>query len=192
LISSSGGLVRGQNAKQLAPSQRQALRQMLGNSLVVITGSPGVGKTTLSHPLLTIARAKKIRCFLTAPTGRAAKRLNEATGLEAKTIHRLLEVQPGSGRFARGDHNPLECDLLVIEETSMVDVPLMSDPREAISVGARLCGQAPLRKSAAWLRDVLSVFVLYMLTLVSIRFRARGPCSASTINAIQGCQNGTA
>jgi energy-coupling factor transporter ATP-binding protein EcfA2 len=83
------GKVPGQ--RQLAPSQREALRQVLGNRSVVITGAPGVGKTTLIHSLLTIVRAKKIRCFLTAPTGRAAKRLNEATGLEAKTNHRLLE-----------------------------------------------------------------------------------------------------
>lgn len=85
--------------KQLAESQREALRRVLGNRLSVITGGPGVGKTTLIHSLLTIVRAKKVRCLLTAPTGRAAKRLTETTGLEAKTIHRLLEVQPGTGRF---------------------------------------------------------------------------------------------
>jgi exodeoxyribonuclease V alpha subunit len=77
----------------------------------------------LIHSLLTIVRAKKIRCFLTAATGRAAKRLNEATGLEAKTIHRLLEVQPGSGRFAAMNIIHSNAISFVIDETSMVDVP---------------------------------------------------------------------
>jgi exodeoxyribonuclease V alpha subunit len=77
-------------------------------------------------------RAKRIRCVRCAPTGRAAQPLTEATGMEAKTIHRLLEVQRGSGRFARNENNPLDCDLLVIDESSMVDVPLMSDLLRAI------------------------------------------------------------
>ena len=67
-----------------------------------------------------ILRAKKVKCLLCAPTGRAAKRLTETTGLEAKTIHRLLEVDPATGRFKRNDENPLECDLLIVDETSMV------------------------------------------------------------------------
>ena len=72
-----------------------------------------------------ILRAKKVKCLLCAPTGRAAKRLTETTGLEAKTIHRLLEVDPATGRFSRNEDNPLECDLLIVDETSMVDVLLM-------------------------------------------------------------------
>ncbi|HWD19410.1 MAG TPA: ATP-dependent RecD-like DNA helicase [Verrucomicrobiae bacterium] len=111
--------------KELAPSQRDALRQALHSRLLIITGGPGVGKTTLLNAILKILRAKKIRCLLSAPTGRAAKRLAEATGLEARTLHRLLEAQPG-GRFGRNESNLLECDLLVIDETSMVDVPLFS------------------------------------------------------------------
>jgi exodeoxyribonuclease V alpha subunit len=79
-----------------------------------------------------ILGAKNVRCQLCAPTGRAAKRLTEATGLEAKTIHRLLEVQPGTGAFTRNESRPLECDLLVVDETSMVDVPLMSHLLRAI------------------------------------------------------------
>jgi exodeoxyribonuclease V alpha subunit len=74
-----------------------------------------IGKTTLVNTILMILRAKKVQCFLCAPTGRAAKRLSEATGVEAKTIHRLLEVQPATGRFGRNESNPLECDLLIAD-----------------------------------------------------------------------------
>jgi exodeoxyribonuclease V alpha subunit len=85
----------------------------------------GVGKTTLVNAILRILSAKGVRLLLCAPTGRAAKRMNEATGFEAKTIHRLLEVDPRTGGFRRDSQNPLDCDLLVIDETSMVDVLLM-------------------------------------------------------------------
>ena len=111
--------------KTLAPSQRVAVRTVLTNRVVIITGGPGVGKTTLVNSILKILRAKGVQCLLCAPTGRAAKRLAETTGLEAKTIHRLLEIDPGTGRFTRNESNPLACGLLVVDETSMVDVPLM-------------------------------------------------------------------
>jgi exodeoxyribonuclease V alpha subunit len=111
--------------KELAPSQSAALKQALSNRVLVITGGPGVGKTTLLNAILLVLRAKKVRCLLCAPTGRAAKRLAEATGSAAKTIHRLLEVEPGRAGFIRNETNRLPCDLLVVDETSMVDVPLM-------------------------------------------------------------------
>ncbi|HAM72931.1 MAG TPA: ATP-dependent RecD-like DNA helicase, partial [Verrucomicrobiales bacterium] len=81
---------------------------------------------TLLNAILRILSAKKVRCMLCAPTGRAAKRLSEATGMEARTIHRLLEVQPATGTFAHNESDPLQCDLLVVDECSMVDVPLMN------------------------------------------------------------------
>jgi len=114
------------SGKILADSQREALVQALRHRVLVITGGPGVGKTTLMNSILMILRAKKAKCLLCAPTGRAAKRLSQATGLEAKTIHRMLEVIPATGRFARNRRNPLQCDLMVVDECSMLDVPLMS------------------------------------------------------------------
>ncbi len=124
--------------KDLARSQREALKQALTRRALIITGGPGVGKTTLVNAILLILRAKEVRCQLCAPTGRAAKRLFETTGIEAKTIHRLLEVEPGSGRFSRNERRPLECDLLVVDETSMVDVPLMSHLLRALPANATL------------------------------------------------------
>src|SRR5580692_719555 len=98
----------GRTGKMLAPSQREALKTVLANRTVVITGGAGVGKTQLVNSILIILRAKGVKCLLCAPTGRAAKRLTETTGMEAKTIHRLLEVQPGTGRFGRDQSNALD------------------------------------------------------------------------------------
>ena len=106
--------------------------------MLVITGGPGVGRTTLVNSLLDILRAKKVEAALCAPTGRAAKRLSEATRLEAKTIHRLLEVDPRSGSFVRNESKPLTCQLLVVDETSMVDVLLMNALLRALPVRAAL------------------------------------------------------
>jgi exodeoxyribonuclease V alpha subunit len=109
----------------LAPSQREAVQLALTTKALLITGGPGVGKTTLVNSILKILSVKGVRIELAAPTGRAAKRLSESTGLEAKTIHRLLEVNPMHGGFRRNEEHALDCDLLVIDETSMIDVPLM-------------------------------------------------------------------
>ena len=116
----------------LAESQKNAVATALRSKVLVITGGPGVGKTTIVNSILKIIMAKGTRVALAAPTGRAAKRLSESTGTEAKTIHRLLEFNPISGGFARCKELPLECDLLVIDETSMVDVPLMSQLLNAV------------------------------------------------------------
>ena len=122
----------------LAPGQADAVRTALASKVSVITGGPGVGKTTIVNAILRILAAKGVDILLCAPTGRAAKRMSEATGFEAKTIHRLLEVDPRTGGFKRDGENPLDCRLLVIDETSMVDVLLMRSLLAAVPDGAAL------------------------------------------------------
>ncbi len=97
---------------------------MSRHKILVITGGPSVGKTTLVRSILEIFAAKKLKCVLAAPTGRAAKRLAETTGRTAKTVHRLLEFDPATGEFKRNQQNPLKGDLFVLDEVSMVDVVL--------------------------------------------------------------------
>jgi exodeoxyribonuclease V alpha subunit len=117
--------VEGRTGLTLATSQRTAVQLALRSKVLVITGGPGVGKTTLVNSILKIICAKGVAVALCAPTGRAAKRLTQSTGLEGRTIHRLLESDPKTGGFKRGEEHPLECDLLVVDEASMVDVLLM-------------------------------------------------------------------
>jgi len=157
---------------ELAPSQREALRQALSSRILIITGGPGVGKTTLLNAVLKILCAKKVRCLLSAPTGRAAKRLGEATGLEARTIHRLLEAQPG-GRFGRNESNPLECDLLVVDETSMLDTPLLARLLRALPVSAALLlvgdvDQLPSVGPGMVLRDLMDSKVVPVVRLTEV------------------------
>ncbi|MBL8797528.1 MAG: ATP-dependent RecD-like DNA helicase [Planctomycetia bacterium] len=123
---------------ELASSQRDAIRQATTSKVLVITGGPGVGKTTIVRGILEIFTAKSMRCALCAPTGRAAKRLQETTGMEAKTIHRLLEYEPGMGGFRHGRDLPLEYDLIVVDEASMVDIVLMNQLLRAVPDSACL------------------------------------------------------
>lgn len=178
--------------KDLGDSQKEAVRSAFKHRAMVITGGPGVGKTTLVNTILAIVRAKKVRCLLCAPTGRAAKRLSESTGLEAFTIHRLLEVQPGRG-FSRDATRPLECDLLVVDETSMVDVPLMNALLRAHPPGASLLmvgdvDQLPSVGPGAVLRDVIDSGVVPVARLTEVFRQAAGSRIITNAHSINhGC-----
>jgi exodeoxyribonuclease V alpha subunit len=153
--------VESRTGKTLAASQREALKLVLASKVAVVTGGPGVGKTTLLDTILRLLGAKGVRVALAAPTGRAAKRMTEQTGLEAKTIHRLLEIDPKHGGFSRNEESPLDCDLLVVDEASMVDVPLMNALTKAIpaQAGLLLVGdvdQLPSVGSGQVLADIIA------------------------------------
>ena len=122
----------------LSDAQRLALAEAIRQKMLIITGGPGTGKTTLLKSLTQILEAKNIRVLLCAPTGRAAKRLTASTGKEARTIHRLLEYSPGSGGFLRNSQRPLDADYVIVDEASMVDLRLMNHLLEALSPQATL------------------------------------------------------
>ncbi len=122
----------------LAPLQREAVSKALTSKVTIITGGPGTGKTTLTKAIVSILGAKKVDIALCSPTGRAAKRLSECTGMEAKTIHRLLGVDGKKGGFQHNKEKPLPIDLLLIDEASMVDISLMYSLLKAVPSEAAL------------------------------------------------------
>jgi exodeoxyribonuclease V alpha subunit len=154
------GAFEAQSGIQLAPDQRRAVEATAAHKLVVITGGPGVGKTTIVRAILSVLGHSRVSCELAAPTGRAAKRLSETTGREARTIHRLLEFDPRSWTFARNHDHPLATDALIIDEASMIDLPLAAALLDALSTAARLvivgdADQLPSVGPGAFLRDLL-------------------------------------
>lgn len=127
------------NGFPLAPQQREAVQTALTTPLTVLTGGPGTGKTTTVRTILGLCDRQRARVLLAAPTGRAAKRLSETTGREARTLHRLLEFKPADGlTFGRNEENPLEADLVIVDEASMLDVVLSNHLLRAIPPGAHL------------------------------------------------------
>ncbi len=162
----------------LAAQQREALLQATTHKVLVITGGPGVGKTTLVRAILEIFAAKKLRCALCAPTGRAAKRLAETTGRATRTIHRLLEFEGASGRCKRDRDHLLELDLLIVDETSMVDAGLMNHLLRAVPPGACVVlvgdvDQLPSVGPGTVLSDLIAAGVIPVVRLTEIFRQAK-------------------
>jgi exodeoxyribonuclease V alpha subunit len=157
----------------LSPSQRSAITLALKEKVTIITGGPGVGKTTIINSILKIVHAKNIKVSLCAPTGRAAKRLTEATGLAAKTIHRLLEYDPRTHAFKHNQHNPLLTDMVIIDEASMIDIVLWYNMVKAIPNHASLLvvgdiDQLPSVGPGAVLADMINSKAIAVVKLTEI------------------------
>ncbi|QUH24932.1 ATP-dependent RecD-like DNA helicase [Serpentinicella alkaliphila] len=161
----------------LAKKQREAILQAVENGILVITGGPGTGKTTTVNTLIKVFEKFKLKVILGAPTGRAAKRMTEATGKEAKTIHRLLELgyvgDDVEMTFNRNEENPLDCDVLIIDEVSMVDILLMNSLLKAIARGTRVIlvgdvDQLPSVGAGNVLRDIIESNIVKVVKLDEI------------------------
>ena len=146
---------------KLAGKQKEAIISATQEKIIIITGGPGTGKTTIIKSILEILKTLKLRIALTAPTGRAAKRMNETTGHPAQTIHRLLKYEPGKGGFSYNQNNPLETDVLIVDEASMIDIYLMYNlikaiPKHALIVLVGDINQLPSIGPGNVLRDMIS------------------------------------
>lgn len=169
--------------------QLAAIRQAVTSKVMVLTGGPGTGKTTTTQGIIAALKKAGLRVLLAAPTGRAAKRMSEATGMEAKTIHRLLEYNPQDG-YKRNDENPLEGDALIVDECSMIDILLMNNLLKAVPVGMRLVfvgdiDQLPSVGAGNVLRDIIDSQRIPVVRLVRIFRQAqksRIVMNAHTIN----------
>ena len=153
--------VQGQLSITLAEKQIEAVKTGIENKVMVITGGPGTGKTTIINAILKIFSKLKVGILLAAPTGRAAKRMSEATGHEAKTIHRMLEYSIQKGGFQKDEEDPLECDLLIVDEASMIDIILMHHLLKAVPLQATLIlvgdvNQLPSVGAGNVLRDIIA------------------------------------
>jgi exodeoxyribonuclease V alpha subunit len=159
---------------QLTDQQKLAIQSALTEKVSVLTGGPGTGKSTITGSIIQLLKEKHASVLLAAPTGRAAKRLSETTGLQARTIHRLLEFTPSEGtNFARDRENPLDADLIIIDETSMVDILLMNHLLNAVEVGSHILfvgdmDQLPSVGPGNVLRDLIESQVIPVIILDTI------------------------
>ncbi|HEX2747699.1 MAG TPA: ATP-dependent RecD-like DNA helicase [Verrucomicrobiales bacterium] len=183
--------VQRETGRELGEGQRAAVTAALRSRALVITGGPGVGKTTILQCILRILGTKNLKFVLAAPTGRAARRMSESTGHEAKTIHRLLEYQPGTG-FQKNRNSPLKGDLFVLDETSMVDVSLMMHWLHALPDNAHLLlvgdvDQLPSVGPGNVLADIIRSGLIPVARLTEI---FRQAAESSIITAAHGINSG--
>jgi exodeoxyribonuclease V alpha subunit len=170
--------VQQQTGVQLAEAQQRAIKAALTSKLTVITGGPGVGKTTIINSIVKILQAKKCTVLLAAPTGRAAKRISEATGAPAQTIHRLLKFEPHEGGFTHNERRPLKGDMIIIDEASMLDIPLAYHLLKAIPSNASVVfvgdvDQLPSVGPGNFLRDLIDSEVVPVVRLTEIFRQAK-------------------
>ncbi len=167
-------LLDRQGSIQMTEQQKSALKMALTEKVSVLTGGPGTGKSTITAGIIRLLQMRSASVLLCAPTGRAAKRLTEATGIEAKTIHRLLEFKPTEkSQFARDQANPLNADLIIVDEASMIDLLLMNHLLDAIEVGSHLLlvgdvDQLPSVGPGNVLRDIIASQVFPVTRLETI------------------------
>ena len=165
--------IQGRLGHSLAPAQQKALEQAVKRKVLVITGGPGVGKTTLVNAIVQVFRAKKQQVILCAPTGRAAKRLSDATGMEAKTIHRLLEFDPANMKFKHDGDKPLRGDVFIVDESSMIDLVLAHQlvraiPSHAAFIMVGDVDQLPSVGPGCVLRDIINSGVIPVCLLTEV------------------------
>jgi len=170
--------VQGQLDIRLAENQAKAVRCALENKIMVITGGPGTGKTTIINAILKIFSRLKVKTCLAAPTGRAAKRMSETTGHEARTIHRLLEYSFAKGGFQKNEEKPLDCDLLILDEASMIDTILMHHLIKAVPILATVIlvgdvNQLPSVGAGNVLNDIIASGAIPVVELNEIFRQAR-------------------
>jgi exodeoxyribonuclease V alpha subunit len=170
--------VQKTHSMSLAKKQAEAVRRALEDKILVITGGPGTGKSFLLNAILKIVSRLKAKIVLAAPTGRAAKRMNEATGFEAKTIHRLLEFDFQKGGFKKDEEHPLNCDLLIVDEMSMVDTVLMHHLLKAVRLDTTLImvgdvNQLPSVGAGNVLKDIINSGAVPVVELNEIFRQAR-------------------